>query len=210
MRQERGEKIFRCFDKTCTKLFSSPKKRRLHLIQVHGFPKEYYFSVTNKGIGHLLKKWGDGVSMVRPAWKERPATVNDEEDGDVSPVEEDDEEEEIILHPSSRAPKPQKQTPTNGLEELEESMSTLSLVPPSIRFGRGAKRGARGSRGIPHARGGHTSSSSQELMEVDATTATVPSSHRGGRGGPPPFRGFRARGRGGPRGFPGRGRGLVL
>lgn len=38
---------------------------------VHHYPKEFFFSITNHGIGGLVKKWGDGASLVRPAWKPR-------------------------------------------------------------------------------------------------------------------------------------------
>ncbi|TRM58744.1 hypothetical protein BD626DRAFT_410118 [Schizophyllum amplum] len=68
-RQARGDKIFQCFVPTCTVCFSNPKSRRLHLIDVHKFPKQYFFAVTNKGIGETLRKWGDGASMVRGDWK---------------------------------------------------------------------------------------------------------------------------------------------
>jgi len=72
IRKERGEKTFACFVPTCIRMFETPAKRRMHLIDVHHYPKEYFFAVTNKGIGGLLEKWGDGVSLLRPEWKPRP------------------------------------------------------------------------------------------------------------------------------------------
>jgi len=56
---------------SCGRLFSTPKTRRLHLIEGHGYPKEYFFGVTNKGVGGLLNKWGEGASMIRGPWKPR-------------------------------------------------------------------------------------------------------------------------------------------
>ncbi|EMD39405.1 hypothetical protein CERSUDRAFT_113037 [Gelatoporia subvermispora B] len=73
VRKDRGEKIFACHVPTCPRCFLTPKARRLHLISAHGYPKEYYFAVTNKGVGGLLKRWGEGVSLVRGTWKPRAA-----------------------------------------------------------------------------------------------------------------------------------------
>ena len=75
--------------------------------------------MTNKGIGGLLKKWGEGASLVRGQWKER-----DNGDG-----------EDEVSTP--------KQSPRNDvdIDELADSMDALRLVPPSIRFGRGGKAG---------------------------------------------------------------------
>jgi hypothetical protein len=91
---------------SCPRLFSTPKTRRLHLIEGHGYPKEYFFGVTNKGVGGLLNRWGEGASMIRGPWKPR--------------IEQEREED---------------------IEQLTKSIKTLSLVPNSIRFGRGGKIG---------------------------------------------------------------------
>ncbi|KAL5513445.1 hypothetical protein ACEPAH_3844 [Sanghuangporus vaninii] len=93
LRKERGEKIFACHLDSCTRKFLNPKKRRLHLIQAHGFPKEYFFAVTNKGVGGLLKRWGEGASMIRGAWKTRDGR-SDVNDMDIEEVEDTEEEEE--------------------------------------------------------------------------------------------------------------------
>ncbi|ODV81829.1 uncharacterized protein CANTADRAFT_19438 [Suhomyces tanzawaensis NRRL Y-17324] len=53
IKQERGEKIFKCFlysQDGCTKVCSSPKKRRLHMIDKHGYPKTFHFEVVNRGM----------------------------------------------------------------------------------------------------------------------------------------------------------------
>ncbi|KAJ6607008.1 hypothetical protein B0H10DRAFT_2308381, partial [Mycena sp. CBHHK59/15] len=71
VRKDRGEKIFACHLVSCGRMFLTPKARRLHLIQGHGYPKEYYFAVTNKGVGGLLKRWGEGASLIRGQWKAR-------------------------------------------------------------------------------------------------------------------------------------------
>ncbi|CDK25544.1 unnamed protein product [Kuraishia capsulata CBS 1993] len=50
IRQEKGEKVYECFFEECDKVCSSPQKRRLHLIDKHGYPKDFLFSVINAGI----------------------------------------------------------------------------------------------------------------------------------------------------------------
>ncbi|KAH8924787.1 hypothetical protein BT69DRAFT_1217339, partial [Atractiella rhizophila] len=47
---EKGQKIFRCFVPDCTQRFGSPKKRRLHLIDKHAYPKSFFFGIVNEGM----------------------------------------------------------------------------------------------------------------------------------------------------------------
>jgi hypothetical protein len=166
-------------------MFLTPKARRLHLIQGHGYPKEYYFAVTNKGIGGLLKRWGEGASLMRGQWKPRePAAADSPATHPERPsvlIEEDDDEEDDV--PSTSALNNNSQHPPKageGVDSLAESLNALSLVPPSIRFGRGGKNGgfandqqSRGGRSH-RGRGGHRN---DDEMDVDAPRAA-----RRGRG----------------------------
>ncbi|KIM90219.1 hypothetical protein PILCRDRAFT_811943 [Piloderma croceum F 1598] len=166
LRRERGEKIFACHLTTCPRVFSTPKTRRLHLIDTHGYPKEYFFAVTNKGVGGLLKKWGEGVSMLRKEWKERDGDGDDDGTDDRMEADCDDipaDGEIMVGDPytdttHARPPPPQQQqqhkppaqskqtpAPDDQLDGLTSSMTSLSLVPPSIRFGRGGKSGGFGN-----------------------------------------------------------------
>ncbi|KAH7910053.1 hypothetical protein BJ138DRAFT_1153788 [Hygrophoropsis aurantiaca] len=174
LRKDRGEKIFACHLMSCPRLFLTPKARRLHLVQAHSYPKEYFFAVTNKGVGGLLKRWGDGASMIRGAWKPRESSGEDEED-DAEDADTDDDDEESddemngeqtpkVKHfePIDDGPRHAPSTtmnkqhqprsppkvrdgsvpPASGdVDSLAQSMTSLSLVPPSIRFGRGGKNG---------------------------------------------------------------------
>ncbi|KAI0356851.1 hypothetical protein OH77DRAFT_1588744 [Trametes cingulata] len=183
VRRERGEKIFACHLASCPRRFSTPKTRRLHLIQAHGYPKEYFFAVTNKGVGGLLKRWGEGASLLRRPWQRRedgstaePDENDDGPDMDGHQREEvngsddiSDDEDQILLekmsvdrpaaangsssHPQQSAPpcskgKVRAEEPSEEVDSLANAMDSLSLVPASIQFGRGAKRGAlHGARG---------------------------------------------------------------
>lgn len=292
VRKDRGEKIvrmlycifsycseplltlyqFACYLAECNRVFSTPKTRRMHLIQAHNYPKEYFFAVTNKGVGGLLKRWGEGASLLRKPWRPRengakdtPGQDGDEYDGggdedyddhDDSgadamdadhlrePVQrpiqssEDDEDDEIVLLEKIRVDRPATRSnetvgastplpkgrhrgePNVDVENLANSMDALSLVPSSIQFGRGAKRGGlRGARG--HGRRGSAGRGRMGHDGEDAVAMDVdqglPAHRRGrGRGGqrggargasPMPPRGGAVRGslpgpRGRGRGFP--------
>ncbi|KAJ7780246.1 hypothetical protein DFH07DRAFT_910630, partial [Mycena maculata] len=142
VRKDRGEKIFACHLATCNRMFATPKTRRLHLIQGHGYPKEYLFAVTNKGIGGLLKRWGEGASLIRGQWKTREPEPKSATHRDSVLVEEDDDDQDNV--PSSpTAPRATQDRPTlgEGVDALADSLNALALVPPSIRFGRGGKNG---------------------------------------------------------------------
>jgi len=177
----------------------------LHLISAHGFPKQYFFAVTNKGIGGLLHKYGSGASLLRGEWRERKGSIGDKGGDNQSDEEEEDEEEEEPVEagkaplasnrspaqakkPVGREQPPHLQSPTRSptkpksqsapqskpattsparvsgnqlsVDALTKSINSLSLVPPSIRFGRGGKKGGfvgrpkETSQGHGHAGGG--------------------------------------------------------
>ncbi|KAJ7272737.1 hypothetical protein B0H12DRAFT_1091794 [Mycena haematopus] len=194
VRKDRGEKIFACHLASCNKLFLTPKARRLHLINGHRYPKEYFFAVTNKGVGGLLKRWGDGASLMRGEWKPREPSTASETTHPEPPsvlVEEDDEDEDgdedempNTSGPShiSQQQQQQQRPPTTGtgaaVDSLADSLTALSLVPPSIRFGRGGKNGGfsneqqpRGGRSHRGRGGGGQQHRNDDEMDVDAPRA---------------------------------------
>ncbi|KAF8484176.1 hypothetical protein JB92DRAFT_1611825 [Gautieria morchelliformis] len=162
----------------------TPKGRRLHLIQSHGYPKQFFFSVTNKGIGGLLHKWGQGASLYRGNWRSRDqvrdmerGSENEDEIRSESGTGSEMDVEEIgqhkvngkrgpphktgrgddildntieimsgpstILSPSSARP---RAAGSSEADILANAMSSLTLVPDKIRFGRGGKRVGLGIR----------------------------------------------------------------
>jgi hypothetical protein len=206
--------------------------------------------VTNKGVGGLLKKWGEGASLIRKEWKAREENDeggkeegsglvdmkghragedngmavddDDDDDDDEDDQEEEEEEEEpddleatprmlprrtigVNSPPSSLSSHADTHLNTDGstannndLTNLTESLNSLSLVPNSIRFGRGGKSGGFLPRGRPRGRAGKHGRSDkgatgEGVMEVDfVPTGTGSTTVRGrGRG-----RGRVGRGRG--------------
>jgi len=246
LKKERGEKTFQCHIEapTCGRNFLTPKARRLHLIEAHDFPKEYFFAVTNKGIGGLLKRWGEGASMIRKEWKPRDGDgkgrldtmrYRDEDDKmDEDEDEEDEENEESENHEdlkehgeeepadleatprmlplttgmhspqssisssqSLRQKHSKNQRDDAGVAGLTDTLNSLSLVPNSVRFGRGGNTGgflpnAHGGRGRGRGRGrsgfaanpavhGPVMPHQHQSMDVDGAH-TGPNAQSGGRG----------------------------
>ncbi|BGP09721.1 hypothetical protein JCM10049v2_005594 [Rhodotorula toruloides] len=134
LKHERGEKIFACFLPSCTQLFSTPKNRRLHLIAQHGYPSQYYFSVTVWGVEDVLKKGG---GMVRREWKPRDGqecgrgSSEETVESPPSPVQERHESP-----PHLEPPSPPTVTSSADVDDLAAALSgtSISLVPRSVRL----------------------------------------------------------------------------
>lgn len=172
-------------------MFTTPKGRRLHLIDKHKYPPNFYFSITNKGIGSLLRRWGEGATLLRKEHtpnKKGTESIDKKDEDPTSPIDEDGESDDLVLPKSEfaagyhtpkafMAPSPTatariqtpperfqaearrmdvsssepEPAPSTDLDTLADSMSSLSLVPPSIHFGRGGVRG--GFKPPLHVRG---------------------------------------------------------
>lgn len=51
IKKDRGEKVFRCLDNYlgCKKVCSNKSKRRLHMIDKHGYPRDFKFNIIDQG-----------------------------------------------------------------------------------------------------------------------------------------------------------------
>ncbi|CAE6431584.1 unnamed protein product [Rhizoctonia solani] len=172
VKNERGGSIFACFLESCPKKFRTPKGRRLHLIDAHGYPKLFFFAVTKHGVGGLLARYGEGASLIRKEWKPRPGNRgagkddSDSEDDAKANSELRDIVDRLTTPPEPKAGPSQVSftttpKPHEDLDDLASSMKSLNLVPTSIRFGRGARR-ARFMRGT--ARGGASHDGAAETL----------------------------------------------
>jgi hypothetical protein len=68
VKKDRGEKIYGCLLEDCDKMCSDVKKRRLHCIDKHGFPRNFDFTVIMDGIKKGQK------TMLRPETAMRKQT----------------------------------------------------------------------------------------------------------------------------------------
>lgn len=152
---------FECFLSTCPARFQTPKGRRLHLIEKHAYPPQYFFAVTIWGIEEVLKKGG---GMVRRDWTPRTdqSQSRDQGSGDGSPrpSRRGDSEESFGSQPSPaserlasppllpdvdhdlsrKEPKPERSDATD-VDALASALfgTSISLVPRSVRLARKMK-----------------------------------------------------------------------
>jgi len=142
----------------CDKLCMEPFKRRLHLVDKHGFPRNYDFFIVNDGLDPRR-----GGSMLRPNYRSiytkastlanDPDAVNStsaisqqyqvktslRSDGNIIEEQAEDRCDELnTKHESMPTKSKQKE---DDVDKLVNSMSALKFVPPSIRFGRGGRAG---------------------------------------------------------------------
>lgn len=68
---QKGEPVFGCFVENCDRFFKDHKKRRLHLIDKHDYPKDFIFSIVDRGIkksdNSLIKKNTKSYGVWKPA-----------------------------------------------------------------------------------------------------------------------------------------------
>ncbi|KAH7040988.1 uncharacterized protein B0I36DRAFT_427292 [Microdochium trichocladiopsis] len=135
VRRDKGEHTYSCFAEDCSRKCRTPQKRRLHAIDKHMFPKNYFFAVTKEGVdgrsslllgpGHHRRKSSGANSTLAsaapgrsPSGKPYSQASRDGEEPRTDPVEQSD----------------------HDMEDLTGAMSSLQFVPTSIRFGRSGKR----------------------------------------------------------------------
>ncbi|KAJ3209661.1 hypothetical protein HDU67_006024 [Dinochytrium kinnereticum] len=131
---------YECHVEGCTRKFSGPFKRRLHLVDLHKFPRKFDFEgvILGSAPGQHHDEDGDETK----SWRKKnqgPKKPSKDEPGESS-------KNDITPFP------PKKSSPTmlsentttasmdTGIDDLTKSVSSLSLVPRQIRFGRTANR----------------------------------------------------------------------
>ncbi|KAK9765323.1 hypothetical protein K7432_006435 [Basidiobolus ranarum] len=122
IRLERGEKLYRCFVMGCERKFSEPRKRKLHLIEKHKYPKSFNFRIVQTG---LAKRWKSSKST------KQTDPMDIVRNSEKSPIKHDtriDDSDEM------------------DVVELTSSMNKLR-IPKNISFGRGARTGGWFGRG---------------------------------------------------------------
>ncbi|KAK8090286.1 hypothetical protein PG997_005247 [Apiospora hydei] len=135
----------------------TPQKRRMHLIDKHMYPKNFFFGVTKDGIdgrtslligdghrrrGSSISQNGSGQKAAATARRHslRSQTAEAAADESTSPAQHhaaptDDIKGSNVASNDKVAPQPE--SADVAMAELESAMSALQFVPPSIRFGRG-------------------------------------------------------------------------
>ena len=153
-KRDSGEKTYRCFLQDCEKITLTAQKRRLHLIDKHGFPKNYHFMVIEwglKGRRSLLQdikgppvKPKEELNADATARKDRASNTSRQKaigaEHDVSGAGGAQKQIQQYNAPSTMpipVPTPKQDTPPSqgdaGLDNLSKAMSSLMFVPMSVR-----------------------------------------------------------------------------
>lgn len=48
--RDRGDKYLACFEEGCDKRFAEYRKRRMHLVDKHGYPRNFRFGLVTRGL----------------------------------------------------------------------------------------------------------------------------------------------------------------
>lgn len=136
-KREAGEKTFTCFVEGCDKVCSDWKKRRSHLVDKHGFPRNYDFLVVDRGIDGRRSMLRPGVDANghRKSSRERGRSGSSATEATES-TEATSISENAANHVRMRASEEAENSKGKGsIDDLTQSMSALKMVPRSITFG---------------------------------------------------------------------------
>lgn len=137
---------YSCFVEGCERKCMTPQKRRLHLIDKHMYPKNFFFAVTKDGID------GKRSLLIETGRRRRSSAGSQSQAKELRRRANTLENE--TSHPDnksqlSRPSEPSRPSTTTdkGMVKLEKAdtdmadltgaMSALQFVPSSVRFGRG-------------------------------------------------------------------------
>ncbi|OHE96092.1 zinc finger protein [Colletotrichum orchidophilum] len=148
VKRERGEHTYSCFVEGCERKCMTPQKRRMHLIDKHGFPKNYFFAVTKEGVdgrrsllveaGHHRRKSSNAFSITKGSKRRSSILDSSTSQGGESQMSGD------AVAKSEAGPVPAQlatmERSDTEMEDLAGAMSALNFVPNSVRFGRGGGR----------------------------------------------------------------------
>lgn len=133
---------YSCFVEGCERKCMTHQKRRMHLIDKHMFPKNYFFGITKDGIDGRRSLLVDGghhrrrssASAQTKETRRRASLMGDQGPGKATDTETSPESESVALcNKSSDA----TSRPDTDMAGLTGAMSALNFVPPSVRFGKG-------------------------------------------------------------------------
>ncbi|KAH7329211.1 hypothetical protein B0I35DRAFT_473832 [Stachybotrys elegans] len=143
VKRDKGEHTYSCFVEGCERKCLTHQKRRMHMIDKHMYPKDFFFAITRDGIdgrrsllinSHNRRRSSTGTQTKETRRRESlQGTLEEDKSGlgaSTSPRQKSKTADVGI--PKTRPP------PTDAdMADLTGAMSSLKFVPPSIKFGRG-------------------------------------------------------------------------
>jgi hypothetical protein len=140
-------KIYACFIPECEKLCSDWKKRRSHLVDKHGFPRNYDFFVVNTGIdgrASMLRRGVDAQGHRASSRERHMADAEGDDDEDVNenvlgvakPAANFDPQSRELGHQGDPKGASASDDTLDGITSALKNSTLQSGVPTSISFGR--------------------------------------------------------------------------
>jgi hypothetical protein len=137
---------YSCFVEGCERKCLTHQKRRLHLIDKHMYPKNFFFSITKDGIDgreSLLVEGGQHRrrSSGRAPARDNPPRLSDRTEADATKDEGEIDGKHTQSTGGGKPPQHPQDAVDVEMDNLAGAMSALQFVPSSIRFGRGGRMG---------------------------------------------------------------------
>lgn len=129
---------YSCFVEGCERKCLTHQKRRMHMIDKHMYPKNYFFAVTKEGIdgrrsllvesSHERRRSSTSTQTKETRRRESlQGTGDKQQNKDPSPE---------VVAKSGKDEANSHEKPDAEMADLTGAMSSLQFVPPSIRFGK--------------------------------------------------------------------------
>ncbi|ETS79947.1 hypothetical protein PFICI_07476 [Pestalotiopsis fici W106-1] len=143
---------YSCFVEGCDRKCGTPQKRRMHLIDKHMYPKNFFFAVSKEGIdgrSSLLLEGGHrgcessasiGHTTTKESVSGRQGTRQIEASQARSHIHSTVTGHNPRGAADTSATQANDENADTAMAELSSVMSTLQFVPNSVRFGRGKGR----------------------------------------------------------------------
>ncbi|KAL6869520.1 hypothetical protein ACO1O0_000846 [Amphichorda felina] len=131
---------YSCFVEGCERKCLTHQKRRMHMIDKHMYPKNYFFALTKEGIDgrrSLLVEGGHRrrQSSISTSTQARDTRRRESLQGAADKQQTKAASTEVPKSPGKDEGSSQEKHDTE-MADLTGAMSSLQFVPPSVRFGR--------------------------------------------------------------------------
>ncbi|VUC28299.1 unnamed protein product [Clonostachys rosea] len=139
IKRDNGEHTYSCFVEGCERKCMTHQKRRMHMIDKHMYPKNFFFAITKDGIdgrrslltenGHRRRRSSTATTQSKEPRRRDSLKGQVDAQTDKTPKESPAETKGVKPAAPEKGDK--------EMTDLTDAMSSLQFVPPSIRFGRG-------------------------------------------------------------------------
>ncbi|OAA72280.1 C2H2 type zinc finger domain-containing protein [Cordyceps fumosorosea ARSEF 2679] len=144
VRRDQGAHTFSCFVEDCPRQCLTPQKRRLHLIDKHMYPKNFFFAVTRDGIDGRRSLLVDGGGGGRGGHRRRSSSAASQAKG-ATQRRGVTQAADTAEQPSGSQAQGKQAAPTAAVDPdvdaITGSMASLRFVPAAVKFGTRNRRG---------------------------------------------------------------------